>query len=197
MSTITASRLAESSAPSTRFWSTPPVAPYARRPRHVDGEVGPLPRASRTSPHGGWAHSAPRRTHPDRHPRWRRIAGTAGSCRLDRQPAAEAAGPALPAERPHGRTAGDRRRPRPARPQPRPSSSRTSSRRSLPQPPPGQPGLCQGRHRHGRAEVWCAGKLAKDLASARVEMVDDSGFVLGGTSRRRQGRSSSAARCWN
>ena len=131
-----------------------PTAPLP--PGHVHGEVGGLPRAQ-AGHHGAAVGRARRRgrTHPDR--QLHRGAAPGGppvhGRRLDREPAAEAAGPALPGRAPHRRAAGDRRRPRHARPRARAVSRGERRRGGRPQQRPArQPGLDQGGHRHRGAE---------------------------------------------
>ena len=182
-----------------------PRPPTPLRPRKVDGEVGGLSRAQ-AGHHRAAAGQAGRRgpAHPDR--RLHRGAGPQGPpvhrCRLDRQPAAEAAGPALPGGRPHRRAAGDRRRPRPPRSRagsvlPRePHRGRRSQQR-----PAGQPRVRQGGDRHRGVEPGARGHAAGQGPGFGPPHSRDGGReglrLWARTSPRRQGRWSSAPRCWS
>ena len=167
MSTATTSRLAESSLPSTPFWSTPRSARYAASSPTCRRRSGrSRSRASRISPRGGWAGWVPRPgaswpAPPTVAPQPR--GPPVHRCRLGREPAAEAAGPALPGRRTDRRAAGDRRRPRAPRPQARavlPGEPHPGGRSQ--QRPAGQPGLGQGGHRHRGVEPGARGQAAGD-----------------------------------
>ena len=155
--TTTAARLAESATPLDVLLVDAALGPVRRFVPDLSTAKWAVSLARQPGRHGAAAGRAGRRGRP--HPHRHLDRGTAPRgppvhrCRLDREPAAEAAGPALPGRRTDRRAAGDRRRPRPTRPQARavPPGEPHPGDRSQ-QRPAGQPGLCQGGDRHRGVE---------------------------------------------